>query len=210
MVDDDDGESSFKRPGAVPFNWEIRPGIPKTRDPTPDDGYDVPTLLQPPKKLSPLQLKQLPPSSSSSPPSSPRPRAVSPFAPPPPYVKARPRPASSGPPSPYWRSSSARVSGSALPRWRLLKSMIGGMKKKSKSRDVRKNGDEDSASSESGEFYETGTTFSPSEGGSSRGSVATSWSSSSSSSSPSLKRNESDLNSSERKVMLMMARAHLG
>lgn len=209
MVDDDDGESSFKRPGAVPFNWEIRPGIPKTRDLTPDGGYDVPTLLQPPKKLSPLQLKQLPPSSSSSPPSSPRPRAVSPFAPPPPYVKAKPRPASSGPPSPYWRSSSARVSGSALPRWRLLKSLIG-MKKKSKSRDVRKNGDEDSTSSESGEFYETGTTFSPSEGGSSKGSVATSWSSSSSSSSPSLKRNESDLNSSERKVMLMMARAHLG
>ncbi|KAF8082479.1 hypothetical protein N665_0824s0027 [Sinapis alba] len=199
---DDDGEGSFKKPGAVPFNWEIRPGIPKTRDPTPDD--DVPSLLHPPRKLSPLRLKQLPP---SSPPSSPKPRAVSPFAPPP-YFKAKTPPAS-GPPPPFWRSSSARVkldSGSALPRWRLLKSLIG--MKKSKSRDVKKIGED------SDDLYESGTTFSPSEG-SSRGSVATSWSSqqsssSSSSSSSSLKRNESDLSSSERKVILMMAREHLG
>ncbi|KAJ0257558.1 hypothetical protein HA466_0084060 [Hirschfeldia incana] len=198
---DDDGEGSFKKPGAVPFNWEIRPGIPKTRDPTPDD---VPTLLQPPKKLSNLRLKQLPPSSSSSPP---RPRAVSPFAPPTPYFKAKPPPSPSGPPAPYWRSSSARVNGSALPRWRLLKSLIGGMKKSKSRRDARKNGDEDSTSSESGEF-----SLSTSEGSSSRGSVGTSWSSPrSSSSSSSLKRNESeDLSSSERKVVLMMARAHLG
>ncbi|KAG2303514.1 hypothetical protein Bca4012_062263 [Brassica carinata] len=196
---DDDGEGSFKKPGAVPFNWEIRPGIPKT-----PDGVDVPTLLQPPKKLSPLRLKQLQPPSSL--PSSPRPRAVSPFAPPPPYLKPKPTPASSGPPSPYWRSSSVRDSGSALPRWRLLKSLIGGMKKSKSRGDAKRTGDQDSTSSESGEFYESGTTFSPSEG-SSRGSVATSWSSSSSSS---LKRNESDLSSSERKVMLMMAREHLG
>ncbi|KAL0814061.1 hypothetical protein Bca101_070504 [Brassica carinata] len=202
MVDDDGGDGSFKRPGAVPFNWEIRPGIPKTA--TKDD---VPTLLQPPKKLHPLRLQQL------SPPSSPRPRAVSPFAPPPPYVKPKP-PSASGPPSPYWRSSSARgklESGSPLRRWRLLKSLIG-LKKSSKSRDVKKkDGDQDSMSSQSDEFYESGTTFSQSEG-SSRGSVGTSWSSpqsSLSSSSSSLKRNESDLSSSEKKVMLMMARAHL-
>ncbi|CAN6886998.1 unnamed protein product [Brassica oleracea] len=203
MVDDDGGDGSFKRPGAVPFNWEIRPGIPKTA--TKDD---VPTLLQPPKKLHPLRLQQL------SPPSSPRPRAVSPFAPPPPYVKPKP-PSASGPPSPYWRSSSARgklESGSPLRRWRLLKSLIG-LKKSIKSRDVKKkDGDQDLMSSQSDEFYESGTTFSQSEG-SSRGSVGTSWSSphsSLSSSSSSLKRNESDLSSSEKKVMLMMARAHLG
>ncbi|KAL0731947.1 hypothetical protein Bca4012_028041 [Brassica carinata] len=45
-------DDSFKRPGTVPFSWEIRPGVPKTRpENTP--------LLQPPKKLSPLRLKPL-------------------------------------------------------------------------------------------------------------------------------------------------------
>ncbi|KAJ4909166.1 hypothetical protein Rs2_03787 [Raphanus sativus] len=45
-------DDSFKRPGTVPFSWEIRPGVPKTRpENTP--------LLQPHNKLSPLRLKPL-------------------------------------------------------------------------------------------------------------------------------------------------------
>ncbi|CAH8305219.1 unnamed protein product [Eruca vesicaria subsp. sativa] len=46
-------DDSFKRPGTVPFSWEIRPGVPKTRP------ENTPPLLQPPKKLSPLRLKPL-------------------------------------------------------------------------------------------------------------------------------------------------------
>ncbi|XP_010521279.1 PREDICTED: uncharacterized protein LOC104800214 [Tarenaya hassleriana] len=30
-------DDSFKRPGAVPFSWEIRPGVPKTPSPHPDN-----------------------------------------------------------------------------------------------------------------------------------------------------------------------------
>ncbi|KAJ0231674.1 hypothetical protein HA466_0297860 [Hirschfeldia incana] len=47
-------DDSFKRPGTVPFSWEIRPGVPKTR---PENTPIL--LLQPPKKLSPLRLKPL-------------------------------------------------------------------------------------------------------------------------------------------------------
>lgn len=53
IVDVDD---SFKRPGTVPFSWEIRPGVPKTRISQP--GHNL-LLLQPHKKLSPLRLKPL-------------------------------------------------------------------------------------------------------------------------------------------------------
>ncbi|ESQ27380.1 hypothetical protein EUTSA_v10019445mg [Eutrema salsugineum] len=48
-------DDSFKRPGTVPFSWEIRPGVPKTRNSQPGNT----PLLQPPKKLSPLRLKPL-------------------------------------------------------------------------------------------------------------------------------------------------------
>ncbi|CAH8258456.1 unnamed protein product [Arabidopsis lyrata] len=48
-------DDSFKRPGTIPFSWEIRPGVPKTRMSQPGNT----TPLQPPKKLSPLRLKPL-------------------------------------------------------------------------------------------------------------------------------------------------------
>ncbi|ESQ34628.1 hypothetical protein EUTSA_v10009307mg [Eutrema salsugineum] len=210
-----DGEGSFKRPGAVPFNWEIRPGVPKTRNTQPDD----PTLLQPPKKLPPLRLKQLPPSNQPSP-SSPsssiiydsKTRPASPFAPPSSLFKLKPHPDSDHhslrPPTPYWRFSSPRAgldSGDSLRRWRFLKSLVGLKKSKKKT-------GEESTSSDSDIFYESETTFSPSEG-SSRGSVSTRRGSPKSSlssrrGSP-LKRHQSDLSSYDKKTILMMARDRL-
>ncbi|XP_010539662.1 PREDICTED: proline-rich receptor-like protein kinase PERK10 [Tarenaya hassleriana] len=76
-------DDSFKRPGAVPFSWEIRPGVPKTQTSQPDN-------LNPPKKLSPLRLKPLsqplhPPPPQIQPPSSSfiaNRRPLSPLAPP--------------------------------------------------------------------------------------------------------------------------------
>lgn len=210
-----DGDDSFKRPGAVPFIWEIRPGVPKTGNPLPDDL--IPTLLQPPKKLHPLRLKPFPPSNQPSP-SSPssssstisKTRPASPFAPPSSF-KLKPSPDSDsphslGPPTPYWRSSSP---GTTSRRWRSLKSLIG--LRKSKAGDVKKTGEE-STSSESDNFYESETTFSPSEG-SSRGSVSTRCGSPKSSSpslrGSSLKRIQSDLSSYEKKAIIRMARDRL-
>ncbi|CAA7047839.1 unnamed protein product [Microthlaspi erraticum] len=211
-----DGDDSFKRPGAVPFNWEIRPGVPKTRNPQPDD--PVSTLLQPPKKLHPLRLKPFPPSNQPSPsPSSSsssvssisKTRPVSPFAPPSSF-KLKPSPDSDSshslrPPEPYWRSSSPTSR-----RWRSLKSLIG-LKKSSKTGDVKKTGEE-STSSESDNFYESETTFSASED-SSRGSVSTRCSSPKTSSpslrGSSLKRIQSDLSSYEKKTIIRMARDRL-
>uniref|UniRef100_A0A1J3K425 Uncharacterized protein n=1 Tax=Noccaea caerulescens TaxID=107243 RepID=A0A1J3K425_NOCCA len=217
-----DGDDSFKRPGAVPFNWEIRPGVPKTGNPLPDEL--IPTLLQPPKKLHPLRLKPFPPSNQPSPSSSSsssvssisKTRPVSPFAHPSSF-KLKPPPDSDsshslGPPEPYWRSSSPRGrldSGTSSRRWRALKSLIG--LKKSKTGDVKKTGEE-STSSESDNFYESETTFSPSED-SSRGSVSTRCGSPKSSSpslrGSSLKRIQSDLSSYEKKTIIMMARDRL-
>ncbi|KAG7597857.1 hypothetical protein ISN44_As06g021650 [Arabidopsis suecica] len=206
-----DGDDSFKRPGAVPFKWEIRPGVPKTR---PGDD-DQPTLLQPPNKLPPVKLKPFPPSNSPSP-SSPffsesRSRPVSPFAPPPSSFKLKSPSDSdsncSGPPTPYFRSSSPRAGGS-LPRCFFPKSLFG---LKSKSGDLKKTGQE---SSESDNFYESGTTFSPSEDSSHGSAVSSRWGSpissfSSRRGSP-LKRTDSDLSSYEKKTILMMARSRLG
>ncbi|KAL1214571.1 hypothetical protein V5N11_007466 [Cardamine amara subsp. amara] len=59
IVDVDD---SFKRPGTIPFSWEIRPGVPKTRISQPGKTNTTTTtspFLHPPKKLSPLRLKPL-------------------------------------------------------------------------------------------------------------------------------------------------------
>lgn len=57
IVDVDD---SFKRPGTIPFSWEIRPGVPKTRISQPDNNTTTTLLLlHPHKKLSPLRLKPL-------------------------------------------------------------------------------------------------------------------------------------------------------
>lgn len=215
-----DGDDSFKRPGAVPFNWEIRPGIPKTR---PDHN---PTLLQPPKKLPPLRLKPAPPSNPTSPPSSSlisqsKIRPVSPFAPPPSSFKLKPPPDSdsyshsSGPPTPYFRSSSPRArlgldSGAAFRRWCFPKSLFG-LKKSKSGEDVKKTGQE-STSSESDNFYESETTFSMSEDSSHGSASSTTWGSPKSSfssrrGSP-LKRNQSDLSSYEKKTISMMARHH--
>ncbi|CAN8312853.1 unnamed protein product [Cochlearia groenlandica] len=212
---DEDGDDSFKRPGSVPFNWEIRPGIPKTRKLQPID----PTLLQPPKKLPPLRLNQPPP--PPSPPSS-KTRPASPFDPPPSF-KLKPPPDldshSSGPPAPYFKSSSPGRDPAR--RWRFVKSLFG--MKKSKSGDLKstEEEEEESTSSRSDWFYdsETMTTFSPSEEGStSRGSVSTRWSSPKSSSSLSssfgggspLKRIQSDLSSYEKQTILMMAHHRFG
>ncbi|CAN6842160.1 unnamed protein product [Brassica oleracea] len=52
-------DDSFKRPGSVPFSWEVRLGVPKTRVSQPGTGNGNTPLLQPPKKLSPLRLKPL-------------------------------------------------------------------------------------------------------------------------------------------------------
>ncbi|VVB14864.1 unnamed protein product [Arabis nemorensis] len=210
-----DGDDSFKRPGAVPFNWEIRPGIPKTR---PD--HD-PSLLLPPKKLPPLRLKPTPP--PPNPISESKIRPVSPFAPPPSSFKLKPPPDSdsyshsSGPPAPYFGSSSPRArlgldSGGSFRRWRFPKSLFG-MKKSKSGGDVKKIGQE-STSSESDNFYESETTFSTSED-SSRSSVSsTTWGSPKSSFSSSsrrgspLKRNQSDLSSYEKKTISIMATHH--
>ncbi|KAL1208019.1 hypothetical protein V5N11_022059 [Cardamine amara subsp. amara] len=201
------GDDSFKRPGAVPFNWEIRPGVPKTQ---PDDD-DVPTLIQPPKKLPPLRLKPLSlspsPSLSSSSSSSyiydSKSRPVSPFAPP--SFKLKPSP-SSRPLTPYFPSSSTRnglIFGDALPRC-FPKSLFG--LKKSKNDDVKKTGQVSSPSSstsESDDFYESETTFTPSEESSQRSVTSSSTRRSSPKSflssrslrgSP-LRRNKSDLSS---------------
>ncbi|CAA0229868.1 hypothetical protein AtNW77_Chr1g0024361 [Arabidopsis thaliana] len=216
-----DGDDSFKRPGAVPFKWEIRPGVPKTRP-----GDDDPALLQPPppNKLPPLKLKSTPPSNSPSPSSSSsffsesRSRPVSPFAPPPSSFKLKSPSDSdsncSASPTPYFRSSSPRAGGS-LPRCFFPKSLFG--LKKSKSGDLKKTGQQEpsSTTSESDNFYESGTTLSPSEEDSSQGSpVSSRWSSPKSSfssrrGSP-LKRTDSDLSSYEKKTMLMIARSRLG
>ncbi|CAN8292006.1 unnamed protein product [Cochlearia groenlandica] len=209
----DDEEGTFKREGAVPFNWEIRPGVPKTR---PDD----PTLPLPPH----LRLKPLPPSNPPPPPSSStysisdfKTRPDSPFAPPPSSFKPSPDPRfhCSGPLTPYFRSLEKLDSGSASRRWRYVKSLFGSKKKKSSKSggDSKKSGQE-STSSESDNFYESETTFSTS-GESSRGSVSTRWSSPKSSLSSSrrgspLKRNQSDLSSYEKKTIIMMARYRLG
>ncbi|KAL0799911.1 hypothetical protein Bca101_055086 [Brassica carinata] len=203
MVELDGDQGPFKRPGAVPFNWEIRPGIPKIRTRHYDDGT---TLLQPPKKLSTLRITKLPPPSPSSSP------AVSPFAPPP----RPPRPSSSRlkprqdshssgpPPTPYWRSSSARATtldsgtAAALRRWGNFKSLL--RFKKSKTRDVKNNTGLDStttSSEESDVFYDSETTFSPSEMSSPLSSYFR------------MKRNESDLSSSEKRIILMMERDRL-
>lgn len=212
------GDESFKRPGAVPFTWEIRPGVPKTRNHQTD--HD-PTLLQPPKKLPPLRLKPLPPSpsSSSSLSSFSKTRPASPFDPPSSF-KLKPSPDStshsSRPPSPYFRSSSPRAGlnfGDALPKC-FPKSLFG--LTKSKSGFFKKTGEE-SSSSESDNFYESETTFTPSEDSSQRSvSSSTRWSSPKSSFSSSsrrgspLRRNKSDLSSYEKKTILMMARSRLG
>ena len=180
------GEGPFKRPGAVPFSWEIRPGIPKTRT-QPDD--DSPTLLKPPKKLSSLRITKLPPSLSSSP-------AVSPFAPPPSF-KLQPRQDSRStgpPPTPYWQCSSARATTTATNwrRWSLLKPLL--RFKKSKTRDVKSNTSLDSmktSSSESDVFYDAETkSFSSSEEEESL------------SSSFRVKRNESDLSTSGKRIII--------
>ncbi|CAH8351754.1 unnamed protein product [Eruca vesicaria subsp. sativa] len=179
MVELDGGEGAFKRPGAVPFNWEIRPGIPKVRT-KPHDGTS--TLLQPPKKLSSLQLTKLP---SSSP-------ADSSFAPPP----------SLGPsPTIYCRCSSARAatslisSATALCRLSLFKSLFRFKKNKTRG-NVANTGLDSRKTLKSDIFYgsET-TTFSPS-----KSSLL------SSSFRMNMKRNESDLSSSEKKIILMMER----
>ncbi|XP_010459890.1 PREDICTED: probable serine/threonine-protein kinase samkC [Camelina sativa] len=182
MVEGDD--YSFKRPGAVPFKWEVRPGVPKTQ---PGDDDHPTLLLQPPKRLAPLRLKPFPPSESKS-------RPVSPFAPPSSFkLKSPPSDSDSqcsGPPTPYFRSSPPRVGGCFYP-----KSLFGW--KKSKSSDIKKTGQESSSSSSSEfeNFYETGSTFSRSED-SSQGSVSSRWGSPKSSfssrrGSP-LKRTDSD------------------
>ncbi|KFK42135.1 hypothetical protein AALP_AA2G215700 [Arabis alpina] len=60
IVDVDD---SFKRPGTIPFSWEIRPGVPKTRPGNNNNTTTTTNLLllhhHPHKKLSPLRLKPL-------------------------------------------------------------------------------------------------------------------------------------------------------
>ncbi|EOA37092.1 hypothetical protein CARUB_v10010273mg [Capsella rubella] len=214
-----DGDDSFKRPGAVPFTWEVRPGVPKTRpgDDDDDDGHH-PSLLQPPKKLAPLKLKPFPPSSSSSPSSSEsRSRPVSPFDPPSSFKLESPSDSDShcsGPPTPYFRSSSPRAGGSFRGCF-FPKSFFGS--RKSKSGGVKKTGQESSSSpslSESENFYESGTTFSLSED-SRQGSVSSRWSSPKSSFSSSrrgspLKRTDSDLSSYEKKNILMMTHSRLG
>lgn len=43
-------DDSFKRPGAVPFKWEIQPGVPKAQQPSP---RNKPTPQKTPPKLSP-------------------------------------------------------------------------------------------------------------------------------------------------------------
>lgn len=195
MVEDGD-QGPFKRPGAVPFNWEIRPGIPKIRTQHHDDG---PILLQPPKKLSSLRITKPPPSPPLSSP------AVSPFAPPSSFkLKPRQDSHSSGrPPTPYWRCSSARATtldsgtAAALRQWSHFKSYLQ-FKKSKKTPDVKKNTGLDSTKTktmeESDVFYDSETTFSPS---------------SPLSSYLRMKRNESDLSSSEKRIILMMERDRL-
>ncbi|KAF8109885.1 hypothetical protein N665_0089s0006 [Sinapis alba] len=197
MVELDGDEGPFKRPGAVPFNWEIRPGIPKIRT-QPDDSAG-PTLLQPPKKLSPLIITKLPPSAP----------AVSPFAlPPPSSFKLKPRPDSHSSGPPHWRCSSARPTkldsgtATALRRWSLFKSLLR-FKKSKTTPDVKNNTGFDSTTTsleESDVFYDSKTkttTFPPSEP------------STLSSSCFRMKRNESDLSSSEKRIILMMERDRL-
>lgn len=121
-------DDSFKRPGTVPFSWEVRPGVPKTRVSQPGNG-DTP-LLQPPKKLSPLRLKPLSRSQSLLPPalsppsssfiSSSKSRSLSPLAPSfPTPSKLKPPPPSSQSglysPAPSFRSTPRAFSE----RWQL-------------------------------------------------------------------------------------------
>ncbi|XP_010471933.1 PREDICTED: leucine-rich repeat extensin-like protein 5 [Camelina sativa] len=116
IVDVDD---SFKRPGTIPFSWEIRPGVPKTRIPQP--GNTTTPFLHPPKKLSPLRLKPLshsqplyppalsPPSSSFIANSKTRPLSpLTPFSTTPSKLKPPPTPSSPSvfySPGPSFRSS---------------------------------------------------------------------------------------------------------
>lgn len=129
IVDVDD---SFKRPGTVPFSWEIRPGVPKTRISQPGNTTTTP-FLHPPKKLSPLRLKPLshsqpllppalsPPSSSFI--SNSKSRPLSPLTPPsfsstPSKLKPPPTPSSASvfySPGPSFRSSPRAFSE----RWQL-------------------------------------------------------------------------------------------
>ncbi|RID56309.1 hypothetical protein BRARA_G03516 [Brassica rapa] len=126
-------DDSFKRPGTVPFSWEVRPGVPKTRTSQPGTGTGTGNgnapLLQPPKKLSPLRLKPLshsqpllppalsPPSSSFI--SSSKSRSLSPLAPsfPTPSKLKPPPPSQSGlySPAPSFRSTPRAFSE----RWQL-------------------------------------------------------------------------------------------
>ncbi|EEF42117.1 probable ion channel CASTOR [Ricinus communis] len=68
-------DDSFKKPGAVPFKWEIRPGVPKIQH------------HQQPKQLSPPKLP------SPSPPFNLRRPSVSPLPTPQPQLKLKPPPA---------------------------------------------------------------------------------------------------------------------
>ncbi|RWV96500.1 hypothetical protein GW17_00040779 [Ensete ventricosum] len=56
-------DDSFKRPGSVPFNWEIQPGVPKHTNSTSQHRRCLPQQLSPPPAM-------LSPSQSPSPPSS--------------------------------------------------------------------------------------------------------------------------------------------
>ncbi|KAJ0241443.1 hypothetical protein HA466_0218400 [Hirschfeldia incana] len=130
-------DDSFKRPGSVPFSWEVRPGVPKTRvsQPGTGTGNGNAPLLQPPKKLSPLRLKPLSRSHSQplfppalSPPSSSfissrsKSRSPSPLAPsfPTPSKLKPPPPSQSGlySPAPSFRSTPRAFSE----RWQLNRS----------------------------------------------------------------------------------------
>lgn len=125
-------DDSFKRPGTVPFSWEIRPGVPKTRMSQPgNSNTNTTTILHPPKKLSPLRLKPLshsqplfppalsPPSSSFI--SNSKSRPLSPLTPPSfsstPSKLKPPPPSHSGfySPGPSFRSSPRAFSE----RWQL-------------------------------------------------------------------------------------------
>ncbi|KAJ8618781.1 hypothetical protein MRB53_014967 [Persea americana] len=59
-------DDSFKRPGAVPFKWEIQPGVPKAQPPPPR--HNPMSQKTPPPKLSPPKLSPPPSGISFYPP----------------------------------------------------------------------------------------------------------------------------------------------
>ncbi|KAG2254943.1 hypothetical protein Bca52824_085079 [Brassica carinata] len=124
-------DDSFKRPGTVPFSWEVRPGVPKTRVFNPEPEPETLLFSSLPRN-SPLRLKPLshsqplfppalsPPSSSFI--SSSKSRSLSPLAPsfPTPSKLKPPPPSQSGlySPAPSFRSTPRAFSE----RWQLNRS----------------------------------------------------------------------------------------